>query len=78
MAYEQDNVRFWGVQYHPEYEFSYIGKRVREWRRLPDDIAEDIQVVDSDADAAARLSVRIEDMQSHTRLTEIRNWLRSV
>lgn len=75
MEYARDGVRFWGVQYHPEYTLDFIGKRVLDWGRLHAEIAEDLQVADRDAEAAARLGVRFEDMQTPMRMTELRNWL---
>ncbi|WP_299502317.1 type 1 glutamine amidotransferase [uncultured Roseobacter sp.] len=77
-AYEQDGIRFWGVQYHPEYTLPFIGGRVRAWDRLPDQQARDIEIADTDPEAAKRLRVRYEDMQSDMRLTELRNWLASL
>ena len=76
--YARDGVRFWGVQYHPEYTLDFIGKRVLDWGRLHADIAEDLQVADQDEDAAARLGVRFSDMQTPMRMTELRNWLASL
>ncbi|MFK7744496.1 MAG: type 1 glutamine amidotransferase [Roseobacter sp.] len=77
-GYEQGDVRFWGVQYHPEYSLPFIGARVRAWQRLPEDIAADIESAATDADAAERLGVRHSDMQADARLTELRNWLASL
>lgn len=78
MAYERDGVRFWGVQYHPEYTLEFIGRRVLDWGRLAADIAHDIEVADRDTAAAARLGVRFEDMKPSVRLTELRNWVSSL
>ncbi|WP_300032416.1 type 1 glutamine amidotransferase [uncultured Roseobacter sp.] len=78
MVYERDGVRFWGMQYHPEYSLKFIGARVRDWDLFPDDKAADLTVADEDPDAAARLGVRFADMQPEMRMTEIRNWLRSL
>jgi GMP synthase (glutamine-hydrolysing) len=78
MAYERDGIRFWGVQYHPEYPLPFIGARALEWNRLPEDQATDLQRAHEDADAAARLGVRFSDMQTDMRRTELRNWLASL
>lgn len=75
MAFERDGIRFWGVQYHPEYTLPYIGKRVLDWHRLPEDTAADLQIAHKDPAAAERLGVRYSDMQDTARLTELRNWL---
>jgi GMP synthase (glutamine-hydrolysing) len=78
MAYERDGIRFWGVQYHPEYTLPFIGERVLDWDRLPADIAADLQCADIDPKAAERLGVRFSDMQTPMRTTELRNWLASL
>lgn len=78
MAYERDGIRFWGVQYHPEYPLPYIGARVLEWERLPADTAADLHCADTDPTAADRLDVRFSDMQPGVRTTELRNWLASL
>ena len=78
MEYARDGVRFWGVQYHPEYTLDFIGKRVLDWGRLHADIAEDLQIADQKAEAAERLGVRFADMQPEMRMTELRNWLASL
>ena len=78
MEYARDGVRFWGVQYHPEYTLDFIGKRVLDWGRLHADVAGDLQVADRDEAAAERLGVRFSDMQTSMRMTELRNWLASL
>ncbi|WP_298839970.1 type 1 glutamine amidotransferase [uncultured Roseobacter sp.] len=78
MAYEREGVRFWGMQYHPEYSLAFIGARVRDWELLPNAEADDLMSADQDPAASDRLGVRFSDMQSETRLTEIRNWIRSL
>ncbi len=77
-AYERDGVRFWGVQYHPEYSLSFIAMRVREWERVSADVADDIAVADADQEAAARLGVRMSDLRDEVRMAELRNWLKSI
>ena len=78
MVYEHENIRFWGVQYHPEYTLPFIGQRVLDWGKLHEKIATDLQVADTDPSAAERLDVRYADMQASMRTTEIRNWLASL
>lgn len=75
MAYARDGVRFWGVQYHPEYSLPFIGRRVGERPDFEAGVAADLQIAHIDPDAAGRLGVRYEDMQTPLRMTEIRNWL---
>ncbi|MEM1074852.1 MAG: type 1 glutamine amidotransferase [Pseudomonadota bacterium] len=77
-VYEQNGIRFWGVQYHPEYTLPFIASRARAWKRLPDETIADIEVADSDAEAAARLGVRSDDLKPRMRMTELRNWLDSL
>lgn len=77
-AYEQDGVRFWGVQYHPEYSLPFIGGRARAWGHVEEAEAADLECADTDPDAAARLGVKFCDMQTPARLTELRNWLESL
>ena len=75
MAYERDGVRFWGVQYHPEYTLPYIGKGVVAWGRCSAEVGAELEIAGTDPDAAKRLGVRFSDMQPEVRLTELRNWL---
>ena len=77
-AVESGGVRFWGVQYHPEYTLPFIAGRARAWQRVSEAVAADIEVADHDAEAVARLGVRQSDLQSSARLTELRNWLASL
>ena len=77
-AYEKNGVRFWGVQYHPEYTLPYIGKGLLDWGRLPAEIADDVALADTEPAAARRLGVRIQDLQPEMRTSEIRNWLQSL
>ena len=78
MAYERDGVRFWGMQYHPEYSLPFIGARVGDWGLLAQSAAQDLAMADTSPAAAERLGVRFSDMQANVRMTEIRNWLRSL
>lgn len=77
-ACETGHIRFWGVQYHPEYTLPFIGSRVRAWQRVPMSEAADLERAASDPQAASRLGVRFDDMQTPMRLTELRNWLNSL
>lgn len=74
-AVDSGGVRFWGVQYHPEYTLPFIAGRARAWQRVSEAVAADIEVADHDAAAVARLGVRQTDLQSAARLSELRNWL---
>ncbi|MEM9577276.1 MAG: type 1 glutamine amidotransferase [Pseudomonadota bacterium] len=77
-SFEQGDVRFWGVQYHPEYSLPFIAGRARTWKRVSAQMADDIERAADDAAAAKRLGVRIEDMQPEVRLSELNNWLHSL
>lgn len=77
-AYEQDNIRFWGVQYHPEYTLPFVGGRAEAWARCDPKEAGDLACAAHDRQAADRLGVRFEDMQDAMRMTELRNWLASL
>ena len=78
MEYAQGGIRFWGVQYHPEYTLPFIGQRVRAWPDFDATVSADLQIAHTDPDAANRLAVRYEDMQTSARMTEIKNWLASL
>ena len=51
---------------------------VRSWDRVPPEVADDIAQADSDPDAAQRLGVRMDDLVPEMRLTELRNWVKSL
>lgn len=78
LCIERDGIRFWGVQYHPEYTLPFIGCSVRDWQRWPEDKTADLEIAHQDAAAAGRLGARIEDLQTPARTTELRNWLSSL
>lgn len=77
-AYEQEGVRFWGIQYHPELDPRNLGPSMARngWMTQAD--ADDFARSPENRDAAARLGVRAEDMTSQVRMTELRNWLASL
>lgn len=77
-VYEQGGIKFWGVQYHPEFTPAFIGAACGKWDRLPADEAADLAQADTDADAARRLGIRPDDLKPEVRLTELRNWLASL
>lgn len=74
-AMETGGVRFWGVQYHPEYTLDYVAERARNWPNLGPAFAADLARADVDVEAAARIGARREDMAPQALLTELRNWL---
>ena len=77
-AYEKNGIRFWGVQYHPEYDPKNFGPDLIRWERLPEEAARDIAAAPEDPEAAARLGIRAEDLWPEVRMTELRNWLASL
>ncbi len=77
-AYERDGVRFWGVQYHPEFSTDMMAGILPNVGDYPDAVCADFRVAEKDADAARRLGTTSRDMQPATRLTEIANWVASL
>lgn len=77
-AYEHQGIRFWGVQYHPEYDPVHFGPELLRWERFGPEEAGDIAAAPQDPDAAARLGIRAEDLWPEVRMTELRNWLASL
>lgn len=77
-AYEQDGVRFWGVQYHPELDPADLGLALGRLGLLPEEDAAALAVVEQDKKAAQDLGVRPDDMSTPMRMTELRNWLNSL
>ena len=78
MAYEQDGIRFWGVQYHPEIDPAHLGPSMAQMGWMDEAAADDLAVSADDPEAARRLGIRAEDMTPGVRMTELRNWLASL
>lgn len=74
-AYEQDGIRFWGVQYHPEYTPEVVSGIMSRTGFMGAQDAQDLSQADTSAEAAARLGIRPDDLAPEMRLTELRNWL---
>ena len=77
-AYEKDGVKFWGMQYHPEFDPTTLGPSLGRGGKVTQDVARDMEVVDRDAAAASRLGVRPSDMDPKVHMTELTNWLASL
>ena len=77
-AYEQGGIKFWGMQYHPEIDPSKLGPSLARLNWLSAQDACDLEAVERDPEAAQRLGVRASDMNPHTRMTELHNWLASL
>lgn len=77
-AYDRGGVRFWGVQYHPEYTLPFTAVLMQARNRVSEAVARDIERAADSAKAASRLGVRVEDMQQKMRTCELRNWIDSL
>ena len=74
-CYEQDGLRVWGVQYHPEYSAPYIAGVMKRLKMMPSDQVELLARADRDPAAALSLGLREPDLTARMRLSELRNWL---
>ena len=74
-AIDRDGVDFWGMQYHPEFSPSYVGRYLRLSGRVAPDVADDLEAAENDAGAAARLSTTMQDQTTPRRTVELANWL---
>ncbi len=77
-AYEQDGVKFWGMQYHPELDPAKLGPALGRQGKISAQDADDMAVVEQDADAARRLGLPADQMTPEVRMTELHNWLASL
>jgi len=77
-AYDQNGVRFWGVQYHPEITPPAMAGILDKIGSYPQSLRDDLRAAETDAGAAHRLGVAPEDLQPDRRLSEIRNWLENL
>ena len=74
-AIDRDGVDFWGMQYHPEFSPSYVGRYLRLSGRIAPDVADDLEAAETDESAAARLSTTLRDQAAPRRTVELANWL---
>ena len=74
-AIERDGIDFWGMQYHPEFSPAYVGRYLDGAGRVSPQVAGDLMVAASDADAAARLSTSPDEQADDQRMLELRNWM---
>lgn len=77
-AYEQGGIRFWGVQYHPEFDPADLSDRLQKWRPVSPQLIADLKVAKTDAEAAARLGTTPADQQPERRMIEFRNWMNAL
>lgn len=83
MVYEQDGVRFWGVQYHPELEIAdichYINDKDGLFAEGKGIAASLMRVRDGENCSSAELGqVKDADLQLPRRTLELANWLKSL
>lgn len=74
-AIERDGIDFWGMQYHPEFSPAWVGRYLGGAGRVSPQVAGDLMVAGSDADAAARLSTSPDEQGDAVRMLELRNWM---
>ena len=72
---ERDGIDFWGMQYHPEFSPAWVGRYLGGAGRVSPQVAGDLMVAGSDADAAARLSTSPDEQGDAVRMLELRNWM---
>lgn len=77
-AYERDGIRFWGMQYHPEFTPADVGRSLLDGDRVPNALAEDLIMAGSDPMAAKRVGTTPEEQAPETRMLELKNWLDSL
>lgn len=79
-AYEADGIDLWATQYHPELSLAEIAGFVRARGIFADHavLAEDLDIAEENAEAAARLGASPEDLTTEARTTELRNWVAHV
>lgn len=77
-AYDTGEIRFWGVQYHPEITPPAMADILDRIGGYPQALRDDLRLAESDADAARRLGAAPGDLQPDQRVTEIRNWFNSL
>jgi GMP synthase (glutamine-hydrolysing) len=76
MSYCANGVDFWGMQYHPELSATAISGYVEAgFFAQGANLANDLRLAETDADAAKRLGGMPEDLCALTRTTELANWL---
>lgn len=74
-AIDRDGIDFWGMQYHPEFSPSYVGRYLGNIGRVPPQIANDLMQAEHDEGAARRLETSPVDQSEAVRMLELRNWM---
>ncbi|MGB0866644.1 MAG: type 1 glutamine amidotransferase [Granulosicoccaceae bacterium] len=78
MVYEQDGVRFWGVQYHPELELTHIADYLRRSKGIfagRDALLAELEAACEDNSLLGEEAL---DLALPARTTELGNWLLSL
>ncbi|MGB3314859.1 MAG: type 1 glutamine amidotransferase [Albidovulum sp.] len=78
MSYTKGNIDFWGIQYHPEVAPRTMAAAYREGKSMFAQFSpplDDLEQVETDAAAAARLGCSVSDFVFKTRTLELSNWL---
>ncbi|MEP3632967.1 MAG: type 1 glutamine amidotransferase [Shimia thalassica] len=77
-AYAKDSVDFWGVQYHPECDSRDMAGWLRGRGAETDALVADLEVAETDSDAAARLGTTPNGLTTPERARELINWVQHV
>jgi GMP synthase (glutamine-hydrolysing) len=77
-VYDQNGVRFWGVQYHPEVPPAHMAEVLIRAGETDAVMIADLRIAETDAGAARRLGATPDDLAPTTRLTELRNWVEHI
>ena len=75
LAYDRDGIRFWGVQYHPEYDAEAMAGMLDSRNLTTPQMRADLAVVTRDPAAAERLGTTCAEQTLPDRAVELRNWL---
>ena len=80
-AYEQNGIRFWGTQYHPELRAADIAGffAARDGIFADEaDMAPDLAIAEQDPAAAARIGTSPDELATNNRTRELSNWVKSL
>ena len=78
MVYEEDGVRFWGTQYHPEYTLQQMAAVLQKpgtMFQADDPLIPALIKLESGQTPTPEVPVNPLDLTAHQRTTELRNWL---
>lgn len=78
MAYEKDGIKFWGMQYHLEFDPANLAPVLDELGFMASDESAQFARIEVEPDAARALGARPEEMRPDVRMTELSNWLASL